>query len=222
MVVIYGEIGTGKELAARTIHRLSDWREQPFVAVNCSAIPANLCEQHFFGSRKGAFTDAASDRPGYFEAARAGVLFLDEDGELPLTMQAKLLRVLQNGEYTPVGDTRSRTADVRALLRRPTANYASSYSRAAFAKISFTAASRKPPPTERSRSETAKHKSSLSEKPLDKFPPGPQSITNETRGTSSHYTPNRGSTSWLSAIPSIMLRCWKKWKKFLTSTLPRS
>ncbi len=114
-VVLCGESGTGKELVARTIHRLSNRKEQKFVAVNCGAIPEPLFESEFFGYRKGAFTGAALDKHGLFDRAHRGILFLDEVGELTLTMQVKLLRVLQDGEYTPLGDTVSKTADVRII-----------------------------------------------------------------------------------------------------------
>lgn len=114
-VVIYGESGTGKELAARMIHQLSDRREKPFVPVNCSAIPENLFESQFFGHRKGAFTSAERDAVGYFEQAQDGTLFLDEIGELTLVMQAKLLRVLNDKIYTPVGSITSRRANVRII-----------------------------------------------------------------------------------------------------------
>ncbi len=114
-VLIYGESGTGKELAARTIHQLSDRKKQPFVAVNCGAIPENLFEREFFGHRKGAFTGADRDRPGYFDRAHHGTLFLDEIGELSLPAQVKLLRVLQEQEYTPLGATTSKRVDVRII-----------------------------------------------------------------------------------------------------------
>ena len=114
-VAIYGESGTGKELAARTIHQLSDRREKPFVPVNCSAIPESLFESQFFGHRRGAFTSAERNAAGYFEQAQDGTLFLDEVGELTLVMQAKLLRVLNDNIYTPVGSTSSRRANVRII-----------------------------------------------------------------------------------------------------------
>ncbi len=114
-VVVYGESGTGKELVARTIHQLSARKGQTFVAVNCGAIPESLFEREFFGHRKGAFTGATMDKPGYFDKAHRGTLFLDEIGELTLGMQVKLLRVLQDGEYTPLGDTNSKQADVRVI-----------------------------------------------------------------------------------------------------------
>ena len=114
-VLISGESGTGKELAARTIHQISHRKTQEFVAVNCGAIPENLFEREFFGHRKGAFTGAEKDTPGFFDRAHKGTLFLDEVGELPLAMQVKLLRVIETGEYTPVGDNRSRQVDVRLI-----------------------------------------------------------------------------------------------------------
>jgi PAS domain S-box-containing protein len=114
-IIIYGETGTGKELVARTIFELSEQHTKNFVPVNCGAIQETLFEPQFFGYRKGAFTGAERDTLGYFDQARGGTLFLDEVGELTLTMQAKLLRVLQDGEYTPVGATTSRTADVRII-----------------------------------------------------------------------------------------------------------
>jgi PAS domain S-box-containing protein len=114
-VLISGESGTGKELAARTIHQISQRKTQEFVAVNCGAIPENLFEREFFGHRKGTFTGAEKDKPGLFDRAHKGTLFLDEVGELTPAMQAKLLRVIETGEYTPVGDNRSRQVDVRLI-----------------------------------------------------------------------------------------------------------
>ena len=114
-VLITGESGTGKELAARALHALSNRAEQPFVAVNCAAIPPDLADATFFGSRKGAFTGADRDRPGYFQAAAGGTLFLDEVGELPLDLQAKLLRVLQEHKVTAVGDVDEIEVDVRLV-----------------------------------------------------------------------------------------------------------
>jgi len=114
-VVICGESGTGKELVAQTIHQLSKRREKAFVPVNCGAIPDSLFEREFFGHRKGAFTGADRDKPGLFDAAHGGTLFLDEIGELPLAMQVKLLRALQSGEYTPIGDNSVRQVDVRII-----------------------------------------------------------------------------------------------------------
>lgn len=113
--IIYGETGVGKELAARTIWQLSEKYTRVFIPVNCAAIQEPLFESQFFGYRKGAFTGATRDEPGYFDQAKEGVLFLDEISELGPAMQAKLLRVLNNGEYTPVGDTRSKIADVRII-----------------------------------------------------------------------------------------------------------
>lgn len=114
-VVIYGESGTGKELVAHTIHSLSDRKDQEFVAVNCGAIPESLFESEFFGYRKGAFTGAATHKQGLFDRAHGGTLFLDEIGELTPAMQVKLLRVLQGGEYIPVGDNKGKRADVRII-----------------------------------------------------------------------------------------------------------
>jgi DNA-binding NtrC family response regulator len=114
-VLITGESGTGKELIARAIHYGCDRRDGPFVPVNCSAIPADLVESALFGHVRGAFTGATDDRLGYFEMARGGTLFLDEIADMPLTLQSKLLRVLEDGEVWPVGATQSRHADVRVL-----------------------------------------------------------------------------------------------------------
>lgn len=114
-VLIQGESGTGKELVAQAIVALSDRRNAPFVRVNCAAIPESLVEAEFFGHEKGAFTGALSERPGRFEMAHQGTLLLDEIGEIPLPMQAKLLRVLQSGEFERVGSSRMRRVDVRVI-----------------------------------------------------------------------------------------------------------
>ncbi len=114
-VFITGESGTGKELVARAIHERSRRHERPLIKVNCGAIPENLFESEFFGHVRGAFTGAMRDKPGRFELAQGGTLFLDEVGEIPLGMQVKLLRALQEHEIERVGDTRSRRVDVRII-----------------------------------------------------------------------------------------------------------
>ncbi len=114
-VVIYGESGTGKELVARTIHDLCYQNDEPFVTVNCGAVTESLFEREFFGHKKGSFTGAVRDEPGFFDAAHKGTLFLDEIGELPLAMQVKLLRVLESGEFTPVGDVKAKKVDIRVV-----------------------------------------------------------------------------------------------------------
>lgn len=114
-VLILGETGTGKELAARAVHEQSRRSEMPFVAINCGALPENLIESELFGHRKGAFTGADEHRVGLFEVATGGSIFLDEIGELPKAMQAKLLRVLESGEIRRVGDNQSFKVDVRVI-----------------------------------------------------------------------------------------------------------
>ncbi|MCU4322420.1 MULTISPECIES: sigma 54-interacting transcriptional regulator [Acinetobacter] len=114
-VMIYGESGTGKELIARAIHQSSHRSQQPLIRVNCAAIPPELFESEFFGHVKGAFTGAIRDRAGRFELADQGTLFLDEIGELPLELQSKLLRVLQEGTFERVGEERTRKVNVRII-----------------------------------------------------------------------------------------------------------
>ncbi|MFO0666216.1 MAG: sigma-54 dependent transcriptional regulator [Polyangiaceae bacterium] len=114
-VLVTGESGVGKELVARAIHNRSSRKSHPFVAVNCGAIPENLLESELFGHRKGAFTDASSDKRGLFEEANGGTLFLDEIGELPLSLQVKLLRALQEEIIRKLGDTKDTKVDVRII-----------------------------------------------------------------------------------------------------------
>ena len=114
-VLIQGESGTGKELVARAVHDCSHRASGPFVAVNCSAIPENLLEAEFFGARKGAYTGAMQDRIGYFQAAKGGTLFLDEIGDLPLAMQSKLLRAIQERVVRPLGSSQEDQVDVRVV-----------------------------------------------------------------------------------------------------------
>ncbi|HDL17810.1 MAG TPA: GAF domain-containing protein [Bacteroidetes bacterium] len=114
-ILITGETGTGKELIARAIHYNGHRKDKPFVAVNCGAIPENLIESELFGHKKGAFTGAVSDKKGLIESADGGSLFLDEIGELPMLLQVKLLRFLQDRKFTPVGEVRPKSVDVRIL-----------------------------------------------------------------------------------------------------------
>lgn len=114
-VLVRGESGTGKELVARAIHACSHRSEGPFVAVNCGAIPEHLLEAEFFGARKGAYTGSAYDREGYFQAANSGTLFLDEIGDLPLAMQAKLLRAIQERVVRPIGGTQEVPVNARIV-----------------------------------------------------------------------------------------------------------
>jgi transcriptional regulator with GAF, ATPase, and Fis domain len=114
-VLITGESGTGKELAARAIHNLSPRQGQPFVAVNCPSVPQDILESELFGYKKGAFTHAAQNRIGLFQEADRGSILLDEIGDINPTIQTKLLRVLQEKEFKPLGDTKSITVDVRII-----------------------------------------------------------------------------------------------------------
>jgi two-component system response regulator PilR (NtrC family) len=114
-ILIQGESGTGKELVARAVHGCSHRASGPFVAVNCGAIPENLLEAEFFGARKGAYTGSTQDRLGYFQAAKGGTLFLDEIGDLPLAMQSKLLRAIQERVVRPLGSSQEDAVDVRIV-----------------------------------------------------------------------------------------------------------
>src|SRR5205085_9637194 len=114
-VLITGESGTGKELAARAIHMLSPRKAGPFVAINCAALPDSLMESELFGHEKGAFTGAVERRAGAMELAQGGTLFMDEIGEMPIGMQAKLLRVLEDFKFRRLGGKNEITADVRLV-----------------------------------------------------------------------------------------------------------
>ena len=114
-VLIGGESGTGKELIADAVHRYSLRKHNKFIKVNCGAIPSGILESELFGHVKGSFTGAADDRKGYFETADGGTIFLDEIGEMSTETQVKLLRVLESGEFIPVGDSIGRKVDVRIV-----------------------------------------------------------------------------------------------------------
>ncbi|MFW5836369.1 MAG: sigma-54 interaction domain-containing protein [Desulfovibrionaceae bacterium] len=114
-VLILGETGTGKGLLARAVHNASPRKDGPFVKINCAALPANLLESELFGYRKGAFTDAKADKPGMFELAHGGTVFLDEIGEMDVGLQAKLLQVLEDKEFYPLGGTRPARSDARVI-----------------------------------------------------------------------------------------------------------
>ena len=114
-VLIHGETGTGKELVARAIHKESNRNDKPLIRINCGAIPANLIESELFGHKKGAFTGATADRKGRFQLADKGTIFLDEIGEMPLDLQPKLLRIIQEGEFDPVGSSETIKVDVRII-----------------------------------------------------------------------------------------------------------
>ena len=114
-MLITGESGSGKELLAREIHRLSCRSGGPFLAQNCSCIPDTLLESELFGHEKGAFTGAFKTKPGLFEAANKGTVFLDEIGDMPLQLQARILRVIQDGEIKPIGNARPKKVNVRII-----------------------------------------------------------------------------------------------------------
>ncbi len=114
-VLIQGESGSGKELVARTIHQLSERRDKAFVSINCAAIPENLLESELFGYEKGAFTGASQHKAGKFELAHEGTLFLDEIGDMPLELQVKLLRVLEDGKIQPLGSIKEKSVDIRLV-----------------------------------------------------------------------------------------------------------
>ena len=112
--LILGETGTGKDIVAQAIHKCSN-KKGPFITVNCAAIPSELLESELFGHEKGSFTGASENKKGYFESADKGTIFLDEIGELPLDIQAKLLRVIESGEFMRVGESKTNKDDVRIV-----------------------------------------------------------------------------------------------------------
>ena len=114
-ILVVGESGTGKEVVARAIHGKSNRAQQPLITVNCAAIPVGILESELFGHERGAFTGAVGARKGYFELAHGGTIFLDEIGEMPINTQAKLLRVLEGGQFMRVGGTTNVTVDVRVI-----------------------------------------------------------------------------------------------------------
>lgn len=114
-VLVEGDTGTGKELLARALHESSQRADQAFITINCAALPEALVESELFGHRKGAFTGAISDQPGYIHQAEGGTLFLDEIGELPLSVQSRLLRFIENGECQSIGDSQTRKVNVRLI-----------------------------------------------------------------------------------------------------------
>ncbi|MFN5760777.1 MAG: sigma-54 factor interaction domain-containing protein, partial [Sphingobacteriales bacterium] len=114
-VLIFGESGVGKEVFSQIIHSLSSRKHNPFIAVNCGAIPEGTIDSELFGHEKGAFTGASEGRKGYFETVNGGTIFLDEIGEMPLGTQARLLRVLETGEYIRVGSSKVQKTDVRVI-----------------------------------------------------------------------------------------------------------
>lgn len=114
-VVVTGESGTGKELVARAMHYMGSRKNEHFVDINCAAIPESLLEMEFFGYKRGAFTGATTDKKGKFEVADKGTIFLDEIGDMPITLQGKLLRVLQEKQFTPIGSNENKTIDVRVV-----------------------------------------------------------------------------------------------------------
>ena len=137
-ILITGESGTGKQVVARSVHLLSPRRENPFLEINCAALPDNLLESELFGYEKGAFTDARQRKKGLFEAAEGGTVFLDEIGEMPMNLQAKLLGVLENRRFRRLGDT-GISLWMPALSRPPTETPKRQWSRRNFGRISITA-----------------------------------------------------------------------------------